>query len=140
MSVFISNALFDSPRRQLHGEAVDASVLADDGDRIYSYHVSVWEGKLNLSLRLLVLLRLVVRRINHGTVQNQEVGIGGRQSVSLAVPVCSQSVALVIDGIRHRELQQSVRVSLVGEELLQLLLQRLKILILLILLIITPYI
>ena len=140
MSVFFSNALFDSPLRQLHGEAVDASVLADDGERIYSYHVSVWEGKLNLSLRLLVLLRLVVRRINHGTVQNQEVGIGGRQSVALAVLVCSQSVALVIDGIRHREFQQSVRVSLVGEELLQLLLQRLEILILIIFRIITPYI
>ena len=115
-------------------------MLADDGERIYSYHVSVWEGKLNLSLRLLVLLRLVVSRINHGTVQNQEVGIGGRQSFALAVPVCGQSVALVIDGIRHRELQQSVRVSLVGEELLQLLLQRLEILILLIFRIITPYI
>ena len=93
MSVFFSNALFDSPLRQLHGEAVDASVLADDGERIYSYHVSVWKGKLNLSLRLLVLLRLVVSRINHGTVQNQEVSIGGRQSVALAVLVCSQSFA-----------------------------------------------
>ena len=53
---------------------------------------------------------------------------------------CSQSVALVIDGIRHREFQQSVRVSLVGEDLLQLLLQRLEVLILLIFRIIAPYI
>ena len=80
---------------------MDASVLADDGERIYSYHVSVREGKLNLSLRLLVLLWLVVRRINHGTVQNQEVGIGGRQSVALAVLVCSQSVALVINELGY---------------------------------------
>ncbi len=36
----------------------------------------------------------------------QEVGIGGRQAVALAVLVCSQAVALVIDGVRHRELEQ----------------------------------
>ena len=140
MSVFFSNALFDSPLRQLHGEAVDASVLADDGERIYSYHVSVWEGKLNLSLRLLVLLWLVVRRINHGTVQNQEVGIGGRQSVALAVLVCSQSVALVIDGIRHRELEQAIRVSLEGEKFLELLFEGMEVLILLIFGVVTTYI
>ena len=126
--------------RQLHGEAVDASVLTDDGERIYADNLTVGEGKLNLSLCLLVFLRLVVSRINHGSVENEEVGVGGRQSVALTVLVGCQSVALVIDGIRHRELQQSVRVSLVGEELLQLLLQRLEVLILLILRIITPYI
>ena len=100
MSVFFSNALFDSPLRQLHGEAVDASVLADDGERIYSYHVSVWEGKLNLALRLLVLLRLVIRRVNHRTVQNQKVGVGGRQAVALAALIRGQPVALVVSRSR----------------------------------------
>ena len=80
---------FEGPLGQLHGEAVDAAVLAGDGQRIYTDHFAVGEGELNLASCLLVLFRLVVRRINHRLVQNQEVGIGGRQAVALALRVCS---------------------------------------------------
>ena len=126
--------------RQLHGEAVDASVLTDDGERIYADNLTVGEGKLNLSLCLLVFLRLVVSRINHGSVENEEVGVGGRQSVALAVLVGCQSVALVIDGIRHRKLEQAIRVSLESEKFLELLFEGMEVLILLIFRVVTTYI
>ena len=91
--------------RQLHGEAVDASVLTD-----------------------------------HGSVENEEVGVGGRQSVALTVLVGCQSVALVIDGIWHRKLEQAIRVSLEGEKFLELLFEGLEVLILLIFRVVTTYI
>lgn len=125
---------------QLHGEAVDAAMLANDGSGIYTDDVSVWEGKLYLLACLLVLRWLIIGWIYHSLVQYQEVGISGRQAVALAVLVCSQAVILIKDWVWHRELEQSIRVSFPGEKRLKLLFKCLEVFILLIFRVITPYI
>ena len=71
----------DNSFRQLHGEAMDASMLADDGERIYTDDFSVREGELDLPFGFLVFLRLVIGRVNHGAIQDEEVGVGDRKSV-----------------------------------------------------------
>ena len=108
---------------------MDASVLADDGERIYTDDFSVREGELDLLSGFLVFLWLVVGRVNHGSIQDEEVGVSGWQSV-----------AIIIDCVRHRQFQQSVRIAFEGEELLELSFKCLEILILFILRIVAPYI
>ena len=108
---------------------MDASMLADDGERIYTDDFSVWEGELNLLFSFLVFLRLVVSRVNHGSIQDEEIGVGSWQSI-----------AIIIDCVRHWQFQQSVRIAFEGEELLELGFECLEILILFILWVIAPYI
>lgn len=108
---------------------MDASMLADDGERIYTDDFSVWEGELNLLFSFLVFLRLVVSRVNHGSIQDEEVGVGSWQSI-----------AIIIDCVWHWQFQQSVRITFEGEELLELGFECLEILILFILRIVAPYI
>ena len=115
-------------------------MLSDDGERVYADDFPVGEGLLNLSLRLLVFLGLVVGWINHRLVEDEEVGVGGWQTVALAVLVGGQAVALVVDGIGHREFEESVRVAFVGKESFELLFQRLEVFVLLILWVVAPYI
>ncbi len=84
-------------------------MLADDGLRIYADDFAVGEGELNLLACLLVLFRLIIGWINHSLVEYQEVGVGGRQAVSLALRVGGEAVALIIDRVGHRQFEQAVR-------------------------------
>ena len=69
-------------------------MLADDGERIYTDDFSVWEGELDLLFSFLVFLRLVLSRVNYGSIQDEEVGVGSRQTV-----------AIIIDCVRHWQFQ-----------------------------------
>ena len=115
-------------------------MLADDGLRIYADDFAVGEGELNLLACLLVLFRLIIGWINHSLVEYQEVGVGSWQPVSLALRVGGEAVALIIDWVGHRQFEQAVWISLPGKEALELLFQRLEVLILLIFRIVAAYI
>ena len=115
-------------------------MLADDGLRIYADDFAVGEGELNLLACLLVLFWLIIGWINHSLVEYQEVGVGGWQPVSLALRVGGEAVALIIDWVGHRQFEQAVWISLSGKEALELLFQRLEVLILLIFRIVAAYI
>ena len=58
-------------------------MLANDGERVYADNLPVGEGKLYLAACLFVFLGLIVGRVDHRTIQYEEVGIGGWQSVAL---------------------------------------------------------
>ena len=65
----------------------------------------------------------------YGPVDDKEVGVCRRQPLTV-----------VIDGIRHRQPEHPVRSSVKRAESFQLLLQEVEILVVLILLVVTPYI
>ncbi len=104
-------------------------MLPDDGGGINAYQLAVGEGKLYLPACLCIMLRLVVGRIDDRTVEDEEVGIGGRQTV-----------LAVIDRVWHGQLDEPIGIALIGGELLELLFQRLQVLILLVFGVVTPYI
>ena len=69
----------------LHGQAVERSVLLDDSPRIHSHHLMLGEGLANHTQRLDVVVWLVVGRHDDGPVDDQEIGISGWQAIPLLV-------------------------------------------------------
>ena len=78
----------------LHGAAMQAAVLADDGAAIDADHLAVWVSLLDDGTCLVVKIRLSIGGVEYGTVDNQIVSVGG-----------GQTVVAVVNGARHRQFQ-----------------------------------
>ena len=72
---------------------------------VYANQFPVGESLCYDASCLLVVFRLVVCRINHGIVYDDEVGVCGRQSFTV-----------LIYRLRHRQLQQTVWSAVVGAQ------------------------
>ena len=92
------------------------AVLSNDGLRVNAYDVVAWERLSHKFKSTGVVFLLIVCRNYHRSVYNQEVGVSGRQSV-----------AIVIERIWHRKLEQSIWLAVGIGGLLQLVLKRLKV-------------
>ena len=113
----------------LHGTAMQAAVLTDDGTAVDADHLAVRVSLLDDGTCLVVKCWLPVGGVEHGAVDNQIVSIGGRQTVFS-----------VIDGARHGQFQQTVGSSVDSAQGLQFLFHELKLCVLLVLLVLAPYI
>ena len=69
---------------------MQASVLTDDRTAVDAHDFAVRVGQSYHAHGLLVEVGLVVGRHQHGTVDDQIVGIGGRQSVAVVVDGAGQ--------------------------------------------------
>ena len=67
----------------LHGRAMQRAVLADENAAIDRYDVVFRESFLQLTPGMLVVLRLPVRGHEDSTVDDEEVGVGGRKPMSI---------------------------------------------------------
>ena len=90
--------LFRCPLGELHGEAMDGAVLADDGAGVDGQDVVVGEGGGEDAGGLVVFRRLVVGGEDDASVDDEEVGISGWQAVAIGL----------VDGIGQGEPVQSV--------------------------------
>lgn len=104
-------------------------MLADDGTTVDANDIATWECLANDAKCLAVKVGLVVGRTKHGSVDNQEVSIGGRQPFPF-----------VKDGSRHGQLQQPIGPTVNGTKCLQLLFHQLQFSILFVVRIVAPYI
>ena len=71
----------------------DAAIDADD--------LAVGEGIVQHLGSTLVVVRLIIGRIEHGTIDDEEVGIGGRQTLVAFAGYCIGEVRFE-DGSRER--------------------------------------
>ena len=60
-------------------------MLAYDGATVNTYHLSAREGLVDNAKSLCIEVGLGIGRAEHGSVDNEEVGIGGRQSLTVFV-------------------------------------------------------
>ena len=97
------------------------AMLFDDTSAVDAHNLTLREGLADQTERFCVEIRLGVGGTEHGTVDNQEVGIGGRQTI-----------LAVVDGSGHGELEQPVGLAFKCAEGSQLLLHQLQLGILLV--------
>ena len=76
-------------------------MLTDDGTTVDADDVASREGFANNAQGLGIKVRLVVCRHQYSPVDNQEVGVSGREPIFT-----------VIDGVGHGQLHQSVGLAL----------------------------
>ena len=88
---------------------MQAAVLFDNASTVDADDLPVGEGLTDDSQRFGVEVGLSVGGTEYGTVDDEEVGVGGRQTV-----------VAVVDGSGHREFLQTVGPSVDGAEGLQL--------------------
>lgn len=105
------------------------AVLSNDGLRVNAYDVIAGERLSHKFKSTGVVFFLIVCRNYHSSVYNQEVGVSGRQSV-----------AIVIERIWHRKLEQSIWLAVGIGGLLQLVLKSLKVGILRVVFVVATYI
>ena len=84
---------------------MERAVLPDNGPTVDTDYLPVREGFANDSQGLVVEVGLSISRTEHGTVDDEKVGIGGRQ------PVFS-----IIDGMGHWQFLQGVGLAVEGAE------------------------
>ena len=77
----------------LHGATVQGAVLFDDSPAVDAYDFPVREGFANDVHSLCVKIGLIIGWYQYGTINDQIVGIGGRQPVFA-----------IIDGAGQRQL------------------------------------
>ncbi len=96
-------------------------VLAYQDATVDAYDLATGEGLLQHQAGLFVVVRLAIGRVEDGTVDDEEVGVRGRQAL----------IAFLLDGIgkvaledrrRHRQGQQAVRLAVGRAEGVELLL------------------
>lgn len=95
----------------------DAAVDADD--------VVMGKGLLELAPRLFVVVGLCVGGVEDGSVDDEEIGVGGRESVAL---VCRRhwSKVLFVDGCGHWERDEPIGLSRESAQLAQFLFHELQ--------------
>ena len=104
--------------RELHRRAMQRTMLADEHAAVDGYDVMFGECFLQLPTGELIVLGLAVGGHQNCSVYNQEIGIGGRQTV----PILG-----VVDGSWKREGDEAPLLTSLGrEETMQLLLHRLE--------------
>jgi hypothetical protein len=108
---------------------MEAAMLFDNATTIDGYDLTIRESLANQTEGLCVEIRLGVGGTEHSTVDDQEVGIRGRQTI-----------VLIIDRTRHGELHQLIGLALHSAESLELFFHQLKVGILLIGRIVTTHI
>lgn len=101
------------------------TVLANQHTAVDAYNLAAREGFLQHLSRPLVVGRLVIGRVEHGIVNDEEVGVGGRQSLVAFVLDGIGEVALEY-GVGHWQWQQAVRLAVGRTEGAELLLHGLK--------------
>ena len=74
---------------------MEGAVLADDGAAVDAYNVAVGECLANDALGLGVEVGLVVGGDEHGTIDDQIVGIGGRKTITLNFVIDEVALTLV---------------------------------------------
>ena len=95
--------------RILHCQAMDGAVLSDDSPCVDANDVVAGEGFGYCSKCLVVKCGLVIGRHDDGTVDDEKIGVGGRQTLTVAD-----------DWLIHRERQQPVGLAVGSAQLLQL--------------------
>lgn len=104
-------------------------MLLDDTLTVDANDLPVREGLTNQSQGLSIEVWLVIGRTEHSSIDHEEVGVGGRQSL-----------ALKEDRAGHRQLQKPVGLALQRPEGFQLFLHQPQVFVLLVLWVITAYI
>ena len=102
---------------------MDGAMLPDDGPTVDGYHLTVGKGFLDDTNSLLVFLGLLIDGNKYGSVDDEEVGIRCRQSLSSLIFHLSS----LIYRIRHGQLEQPIGLVLSGTEGGELLLHFLQI-------------
>ena len=115
--------------KKLHGAAVDGAVLADDTAAVYGHHGVVWESLLYELDGSLVVDRLSVGGNQNSIVDNEEIGVSGRQPF-----------AIIVDGVGHWQPYQTVGLTLDSAERQELLLHEFQVGIMLVFLVVTSHI
>ena len=69
----------------MHCAAVEGAVLDDDTLAVDANDVAVGEGVGDGLGGFVVEVGLSVGRVEHGIVDNEEVGVGGRQTLAVAI-------------------------------------------------------
>ena len=105
-------------------------MLLDNTSTVDANNLPIRESLANQSQRLSIKVGLVIGRTEHGTVDDKEIGIGGRQPVT----------AFVVDGPWHGQLHQSIGLTFESPEGRQLRFHQLQVLILLVLRVLATYI
>ena len=95
---------------------MERAVLADDGAAVDGDHLPVGEGLRDEAERLGVEVGLVVGRTEYCPVDDEEISVSGRQTITLG----AQSVIRLVDRSRHGESEQTVGTPLDGTERLEL--------------------
>ena len=108
---------------------MQAAMLFDNTTAIDGHDLAIREGLADETEGCCVEIRLGIGGTEHGPVDDQEVGIGGRQTI-----------LTIIDGSWHRELEQPVGLAFEGSECRQLLLHQLQFGILLVSFIVAAYV
>ena len=101
---------------------MERAVLADDGAAVDGDHLPVGEGLGDEAEGLGVEVRLVVGRAEYCPVDDEEIGVGGRQTITLG----AQSVIRLVDRSRHGKSEQTVGTPLEGAERPKLFLHELE--------------
>ena len=89
---------------------MQGAVLTDDGATVDAHNLAVREGLANDSYCLCVEVGLGVCGYEYGTIDDQIVGVGGRQAV-----------VAVVDGAGQGQLQEAIGPSVECAKLLQFL-------------------
>ena len=95
---------------------MERAVLADDSAAVDGDHLPVGEGLRDEAEGLGVEVGLVVGRAEYCPVDDEEIGIGGRQTI----PHRAQTVIRLVDRSRHGKSEQTVGTPLDGTERLEL--------------------
>lgn len=115
--------------RLLHGETVKRAMLFNHGCGIYRNDVAVGEGRPNDVKCLLIQFTLLIGRDYHRSINDNEVGISGWQTLTL-----------VENRLGYRELEQSIGLAFYGAKRFQLLFHFFEVVVLHVLLVIGTYI
>ena len=85
---------------------MQAAVLGDEYAAIYADDFMLWKCLLELSLGLDVGFRISVSWHQDGSVDDEEVGVGGRQPIAFSVEC----------GLCHRQWNQAIGVAFLRAE------------------------
>ena len=100
-------------------------MLTDEDTAVDADDVVMGKGLLELAPRLFVVVRLCVGGVEDGSVDDEEIGVGGWEAVTL---VCRKhwGEVLFVDGCRHWERDEPIGLSREGVQLTQFLLHELQ--------------
>lgn len=128
LKIITKKSFFLSKRWDLHRQAVDGAMLADDGSGIDGDDVAVGKCLADDAKGFRVVFGLTVNGGEDGSVENQKVGVGRRKALSFLLPRSSFLGNRFLENcIRHWQSKQSIGLSVGGSEAFELLFQRLKI-------------
>lgn len=88
---------------ELHRAAMKGAVLLDEAAAVDAHNLAVGESLANNAQGLCIKIGLGIGRYQYGIVDDQKVGIGGRQAVAMLIIRCT--LFIVIDGSGERQAQ-----------------------------------